>query len=118
MIANSAEAEILEGLNAQQREAVCHGEPPLLIIAGAGTGKTRTLVHRVAWTIHRGIDPSRLLLLTFTRRAAAEMLRRVDGLIRRLNTSTGAKHSIGNRLWGGTFHATASRLLRVHGKSI
>ena len=63
----------LQGLNEQQRLAVEHGDEPLLIVAGAGTGKTKTLVHRVAQLIARGIDPSRILLMTFTRRAAQEI---------------------------------------------
>ena len=69
---------ILAELNEQQRAAAGHADGPLLIIAGAGTGKTATLAHRVAWLVSRGTDPGRILLLTFTRRAAAEMLRRVD----------------------------------------
>src|SRR5262245_819352 len=107
----------INGLNAQQERAVHHGSTPLLIIAGAGTGKTRTLVHRVAHLIDSGIDPGRILLLTFSRRAAAEMLRRVEALpyqpgrARQTNTA-------GSRVWGGTFHATAARLLRRYGKSI
>ena len=72
--------EVLAKLNPQQREAATHGDGPLLIVAGAGTGKTATLVHRVAWLIARGVDPGRILLLTFTRRAAAEMLRRAETL--------------------------------------
>ena len=75
-------------LNERQREAASCGNGPLLIVAGAGTGKTATLVHRVAWLIARGVDPGRILLLTFTRRAAAEMLRRVDALLR-------IRHSVG-----------------------
>ena len=78
---------LLAKLNPEQRAAATHGEGPLLIVAGAGTGKTTTLVHRVAWLISQGIDPSRILLLTFTRRAAAEMLRRVDSLLRQLRLS-------------------------------
>ena len=92
-------------LNPAQHAAVTHGDGPLLIIAGAGTGKTRTLVHRVAHLIERGVAPQRILLLTFTRRAAQEMLRRVEAL-------TGSR---GARVHGGTFHATAHRLLRSHG---
>ena len=65
-------------------QAATHGDGPLLIVAGAGTGKTATLVHRVAWLIAGGVDPGRILLLTFTRRAAAEMLRRAENLVRRL----------------------------------
>jgi len=65
--------DVLADLNSAQREAVTHGENPLLIVAGAGTGKTTTLASRVAWHITNGIDPRRILLLTFTRRAAQEM---------------------------------------------
>src|SRR5476649_413720 len=89
MIAASANAAAsgsayLERLNPQQRRAVEYGDPeflaagPLLIIAGAGSGKTNTLAHRVAHLFVKGIDPRRMLLLTFSRRAAAEMMRRVD----------------------------------------
>src|SRR5271157_5677907 len=95
--------ELLSSLNPLQREAATHGDGPLLIVAGAGTGKTATLVHRVAWLIARGVDPGRILLLTFTRRAAAEMLRRADILLRRL----GRHGTI--RTWGGTYHAIATR---------
>ena len=111
--------EILEGLNPQQREAACHGDAPLLIVAGAGTGKTATLVHRVAHLIAQGTDPRRILLLTFTRRAASEMLRRVESLLLQLEGS-GTAHSKfrGTRVWGGTFHAISTRLLRQYGKSI
>jgi len=113
--------QILSELNPQQRKAVKHGEGPLLIVAGAGTGKTATLVHRVAWIIANGVDPARILLLTFTRRAAAEMLRRVDALLHRLQESqsvSGAVRSGVSKVWGGTFHAVATRLLRQHGKAI
>ncbi|MBN2023463.1 MAG: ATP-dependent helicase [Pirellulales bacterium] len=107
---------LLEGLNPRQREAVTHGRGPLLVVAGAGTGKTATLVHRVAWLIAQGVDPARILLLTFTRRAAAEMLRRVDGVLRRAERLGGAPKT--SRVWGGTFHAVATRLLRRFGKSL
>ena len=76
--------DVLSTLNPQQQKAAKHGDGPLLIVAGAGTGKTATLVHRVGWLIAKGVDPGRILLLTFTRRAAAEMLRRVDGILRHL----------------------------------
>ncbi len=108
--------DILSGLNPQQREAASHGDGPLLIVAGAGTGKTATLVHRVAWLIGQGIDPRRILLLTFTRRAAGEMLRRVEGLLSR--QAGGSSFVRDARVWGGTFHAIATRLLRLYGKSI
>ncbi len=94
------------GLNAEQRAAVAFGDGPLLIVAGAGTGKTRTLVHRVASLIERGVRAERILLLTFTRRAAEEMLARVERL-------TG-QH--GRRVQGGTFHATAHSTLRQFGQ--
>lgn len=98
----------LEGLNSEQRDAVAHGDGPMLIIAGAGTGKTRTLAARVAHLIDQGIQPERILLLTFTRRASAEMLRRAGALIE--DRSAG-------RVVGGTFHSVANRLLRQYGNA-
>jgi DNA helicase II / ATP-dependent DNA helicase PcrA len=92
-------------LNAEQAAAATHADGPLLIIAGAGTGKTRTLVYRVAHLIDRGIAPERILLLTFTRRAAHEMLSRAERLV----------GSASARVQGGTFHATGHRLLRQFG---
>jgi len=105
---------MLEGLNEAQREAVLHGDAPLLVVAGAGTGKTTTLAHRVAQLIGRGVPPERILLLTFARRAAAELLRRVDALLGRAATDRQAS----SRVWGGTFHSVATRLLRQHGDRI
>lgn len=122
MAIESTHESILEGLNAAQSAAAMHGDGPLLIIAGAGTGKTRTLVHRVAHLIERGVDPARIMLLTFTRRAAAEMLRRVDGLLGQLSrdetSSRVSTRLAGKRLCGGTFHSVATRLLRAQGKAI
>jgi DNA helicase II / ATP-dependent DNA helicase PcrA len=94
-------------LNPQQAAAATHGDGPLLIIAGAGTGKTRTLVYRVAHLIERGVPAERILLLTFTRRAAQEMLSRAERLV----------GSNSKRVVGGTFHATAHRLLRRYGQA-
>ena len=94
-------------LNPQQAAAATHADGPLLIIAGAGTGKTRTLVYRVAHLIERGVQAERILLLTFTRRAAQEMLSRVEKLV----------GSSSKRVHGGTFHATAHRLLRRYGQA-
>ncbi|HEY1068068.1 MAG TPA: ATP-dependent helicase, partial [Pirellulales bacterium] len=117
--------ELLRDLNPQQQAAVRHGREPLLIVAGAGTGKTTTLVHRVARLIAEGADPRRILLLTFTRRASAEMIRRVDGVVARWRTHTGQgaggagfSAPTSSRVWGGTFHAVAMQLLRMHGASI
>jgi len=95
-------------LNEEQRDVVLAGPGPLLVIAGAGSGKTRTLVYRVSRLIESGTDPSRILLLTFTNKAAREMLRRVEAL---LSVDT-------RRLAGGTFHAVGNRLLRRFGPRI
>lgn len=95
-------------LNPQQQAAVDHTGSPLLIVAGAGTGKTKTLANRVSRILDDGADPSRVLLLTFTRRAAAEMLQRV--------AATGSSRAAA-RVWGGTFHSTANRILRNFGQS-
>src|ERR1700719_3108015 len=115
------------GLNGNQRAAVEHGMDarascvPLLIVAGAGTGKTNTLAHRVAHLVLHGADPRRILLLTFTRRAAVEMTRRAARILaeaRRLpgilRTSTLANESE----WSGNFHGIGNRLLRFHAQAI
>ncbi|MDR2756589.1 MAG: ATP-dependent helicase [Planctomycetaceae bacterium] len=108
---------LLETLNQEQQKAVSHSGGPLLIIAGAGTGKTKTLVHRVAWLIEHGMDPSRILLLTFTRRTASEMLHRVDETLRQQTNQKSSAHNY-HGIWGGTFHAVATRLLRMYGVAI
>ena len=100
----------LAELNPQQRQAVTHGDGPLLVVAGAGSGKTKTLAYRVAWLISQGVPPERILVMTFTRRAAEEMLKRAAGICSRGTSATG-------RVWGGTFHATANRLLRIYAKA-
>ncbi len=111
---------ILADLNDEQRTAAGHGRGPLLIVAGAGTGKTATLAHRVAALIATGVDPGRILLLTFTRRASAEMLRRVDQILggNGAASTSGRLGPAARRIWGGTFHAVATRLLRLHGRSV
>src|SRR5688500_18776459 len=111
------DATFLDKLNPQQRAAATYPTGPLLIIAGAGTGKTNTLAHRVAHLISAGTDPNRILLLTFTRRAAAEMTRRVEGILA-LRDRKAPASAIAGRIWGGTFHAMANRLLRIHGQSL
>jgi DNA helicase-2/ATP-dependent DNA helicase PcrA len=115
---NSQERGVHDSLNEAQLQAVLHDDTPLLIVAGAGTGKTKTLVHRVAHLIERGVPPARILLLTFTRRAAEQMLRRVDHLLRQIDAPNNSRGAIAPQLWGGTFHATAARLLRAHGRAI
>ncbi len=99
-------------LNAAQRRAADADDQPLLIIAGAGTGKTQTLAHRVAALIARGADSRRILLLTFSRRAAHEMTRRAFRLLDRRSPADAALP------WAGTFHAIANRLLRHHAQEI
>ena len=102
----------VDGLTPTQRSAVDAAERPLLVLAGAGTGKTRTLACRVARLLADGAPPERILLLTFTRRAATDLMRRA----RALASGSGPDVGVGNRrIVGGTFHAVGSRLLRQHG---
>jgi DNA helicase II / ATP-dependent DNA helicase PcrA len=116
-------AACLEKLNPQQRRAVEHGglpladAGPLLIIAGAGSGKTSTLAHRVAWLIEQGADPRRIMLLTFSRRAAAEMTRRVDLILAEFVRGRGGA-VVDAMAWAGTFHAIGARLLREYAEVI
>jgi ATP-dependent DNA helicase UvrD/PcrA len=100
---------MFEELNEAQRRAATHGEGPLLIVAGAGTGKTTTLASRVAYLLAEGVRPERILLLTFSRRAAREMLSRAQRI---------AADGDAGRVWGGTFHAVANRLLRQAGRPL
>jgi DNA helicase-2/ATP-dependent DNA helicase PcrA len=99
--------DAFDDLNDAQRLAVDHGDGPLLVIAGAGSGKTKTLSCRVARLLQAGADPSRILLLTFSRRAASEMTRRVGAAIARSGVSSEIALP-----WSGTFHAIGARLLR------
>ena len=125
-------AEQLGSLNAPQRKAVTYGEPlpggkgfragPLLIVAGAGTGKTNTLAHRVAHLAMSGVDPARILMLTFTRRASIEMKRRANEIMREAfddKLGGGKASAISQRLtWAGTFHSIGNRLLRHYAKHV
>jgi DNA helicase-2/ATP-dependent DNA helicase PcrA len=98
--------EILDGLNDEQQRAVTHEGSHLLVLAGAGSGKTRVITRRIAWLLQRGVHPSAILAITFTNKAAAEMAARIQRLV-----STPPD-------WMGTFHATCARLLRFHAHRI
>jgi len=104
-------------LNPQQVAAASFGNEPLLIVAGAGTGKTNTLAHRVAYLIASGVNPSRILLLTFTRRAAKEMARRVENILASVERKGASPGAVVGKIWHGTFHAIANRLLRLPSSS-
>jgi len=120
----------LDVLNAAQKKAATYGEPsgergwqagPLLVIAGAGTGKTSTIAHRVAQLVTHGVDPARLLLLTFTRRAAAEMRRRAHDIVREAMGDTlgnKAQAMLQRLVWAGTFHSIGNRLLRHYARHL
>ena len=95
-------------LNEQQHAAVTASPGPLLVIAGAGSGKTRTLTYRVAYLLENGIDPRNILLLTFTNKAARQMLDRVANLL----------PVDASGIWGGTFHSIGNRMLRRHGRAL
>jgi len=100
--------DYISGLNDPQREAVMHGEGPLMIIAGAGSGKTRVLTYRIAHLIESGVDPFRILSLTFTNKAAGEMRKRIETVV-----GTEARN-----IWMGTFHSVFAKMLRIEAKSI
>lgn len=100
--------DYLAGLNEPQRQAVLHTEGPLMIIAGAGSGKTRVLTYRTAHLIQQGIDPFQILLLTFTNKAAGEMRHRIESVI-----GKEAKN-----IWMGTFHSVFAKILRFEGEKL
>jgi ATP-dependent DNA helicase UvrD/PcrA len=119
-----------DALNPQQRRAATFGTPvkdkgvtagPLLILAGAGTGKTNALAHRAAHLVVSGVDPARILMLTFTRRAAQEMIRRTQSIVTAVLEERGKAggRSVQSRLlWSGTFHSVGNRILRLFAKHL
>jgi DNA helicase II / ATP-dependent DNA helicase PcrA len=119
-----------DALNPQQRRAATFGTPvkdkgvtagPLLILAGAGTGKTNALAHRAAHLVVSGVDPARVLMLTFTRRAAQEMIRRTQSIVTAVleERGKGGGRSVQSRLlWSGTFHSVGNRILRLFAKHL
>ena len=111
MFVSSDTPSFLDDLNDEQRAAATHPGDTLLILAGAGTGKTTTLCARVGWLLAEGTPAERILLLTLTRRAAGEMVERVRTLTERVAPDAG-------RILGGTFHAVAHRLIRVHATAL
>src|SRR5262245_50443537 len=98
--------DLLADLTPAQREAVTHVDGPLLVLAGAGSGKTRVITRRVAHLLRSGIPPERILAITFTNKAAGEMRERIEALV---------PHS---KVWVGTFHGFCARLLRSHSKLV
>src|SRR5215469_5073349 len=99
---HDADDDLLSDLTPAQREAVTHFDGPLLILAGAGSGKTRVITRRVAWLLRQGVRPGNILAITFTNKAAGEMRERVEALVP------------GSRVWISTFHALGARLVRQY----
>src|ERR1700745_1891994 len=98
--------DLLADLTPAQREAVLHLEGPLLILAGAGSGKTRVITRRVAYLLDQGVHPANILAITFTNKAAGEMRQRVEAAVP------------GSRVWISTFHAMGARLLRQYAERL
>ena len=125
-----AKTNAFDLLNPMQRRGATFGTPvpdkgvsagPLLILAGAGTGKTNTLAHRTAHLVLNGTDPSRILMLTFTRRAAQEMIKRTQTIVGEVLSDRGKagdRSVISRLMWGGTFHSMGSRILRLYAKHL
>ncbi len=104
-----AENVFVKGLNPAQKESVLYCDGPSLVIAGAGSGKTRVLTHKIAYLISMGMDPHRIMALTFTNKAAAEMKERIDALL---------GYNASQSLWMGTFHSIFGRMLRIEAEKI
>src|SRR6202140_1033951 len=125
-----AKPSAFDSLNPSQRRAVTFGAPvadqgvhagPLLILAGAGTGKTNTLAHRTAHLVLNGVDPARILMLTFTRRAAQEMIKRTQTIVAEVLSDRGRagdRSVVSRLLWSGTFHSVGNRILRLYAKHL
>jgi DNA helicase-2/ATP-dependent DNA helicase PcrA len=126
-----AKPSAFDALNPMQRRAATFGAAaadkggvtagPMLILAGAGTGKTNTLAHRTAHLVVNGVDPARILMLTFTRRAAQEMIRRTQNIVAEVMADRGraGDRSVATRLlWSGTFHSVGNRILRLYAKHL
>ena len=126
-----AKTSVFDALNPMQRRAATFGTPaadksgvsagPMLILAGAGTGKTNTLAHRTAHLVVSGVDPARILMLTFTRRSAQEMIRRTQNIVAEVMADRGraGDRSVATRLlWSGTFHSVGNRILRLYAKHL
>src|SRR5262245_39599501 len=105
-MAHDASRDLLANLTPPQQEAVTHLDGPLLILAGAGSGKTRVITRRVAWLLSQGVRPGNILAITFTNKAAGEMRQRVEQLVP------------GNRVWVSTFHSFGARLLRQYSERV
>src|SRR2546423_6785147 len=101
-MAHGPATALLDDLTPAQREAVTHFEGPLLILAGAGSGKTRVITRRVAWLLQQGVRPGSILAITFTNKAAGEMRQRVEAIVP------------GSGVWISTFHSFGARLLRIY----
>ena len=105
----SKTSQIFDNLNKEQIKAVSHIEGPVLVVAGAGSGKTRVLTHRIANMIDKGINPRSILALTFTNKAADEMKTRIMNLV---------DSALAQKIWAGTFHSIFARVLRFEAESI
>ena len=114
--------DFAQELNQEQLRVVQHGDGPCLVLAGAGTGKTRTIVYRVAYLLEHGVAPDKILLVTFTNKAAREMLSRVETLIsvaaQTKDSLLRAQRTVFSLPWAGTFHHVGSRTLRLYGSRI